>query len=80
MPLGGRDLPELEVSLLCCAGYREACELAYKELESVCLNNSHDPQRFRQVRALLYYCAPSRLRAPLQCRSSALVNFSFGCA
>ena len=40
-------------------GFREACELAYKELEAVCLNNSSNPQRFRQV------CSP--LASQLHC-------------
>ena len=37
--------------LLCAwsAGYREACELAYAQLEKVSVNNSSDKQRFRQV-------------------------------
>lgn len=35
------------------AGYREACELAYKRLEEVSVNNSSDKARFRQVPLLI---------------------------
>ena len=33
-------------------GYREACNLAYKRLEEVSINNSADVKAFRQVRIL----------------------------
>ena len=54
-------------------GFREACELAYAELEGVCLNNSSDPKRFRQVRSHSFSgCAWPDFQLDIQLRGLVL--------
>ena len=50
------------------AGYREACNLAYKRLEEVSINNSANVKAFRQVRPYLYVLQAALILLTSLCR------------